>query len=35
MNNIIYVITEQDLEDNEIIVIGVADSVENAKFSFS
>lgn len=31
MNNIIYVLIEQDLKDNETIVIGVADSVENAQ----
>lgn len=34
MNNIIYVLIEQDLKDNEIIVIGVSDSVENANLVF-
>lgn len=31
MNNIVYVLIEQDLQDNETNVIGVADSVENAQ----
>ncbi len=31
MNNIIYVLIEQDLKDNETIVIGVANSVQNVQ----
>lgn len=31
MNNIIYVLIEQDLKDNETIVIGVANSIQNVQ----